>query len=142
MKFENDGWSTNHRSTADTLVFIPADQNIRPLRDQIVIEPLDVVRSRYIEVADYKDRPIRGRVLAAGPGCYVIGYDHPDKHKRKKRWETKKFRPCQVKVGDIVQFGAFPFEQYQWGDKRVLICREEDITGVEDPAGLDTRGAA
>lgn len=146
MKFEKDGWSNNHRSVADTLTFIPGDEKIRPLRDQIVVEPIDVVYSRYILV-DRRERPLRGKVLAVGPGCYPKRYDHPEKHKRTKMWDSRRFRPCDVKVGDIVELGGseiggYAFEQYQWGDKRVLLCREADVAGVVDPQGLDAGRAA
>lgn len=137
------GWEFGARSGGETLTFIAADQNIRPLRDQIVVEPLDVIHSRYIIVAE-RTKPLRGKVLAVGPGHYPKQYDHPEKHKRKRMWEGKRFQPTEVKVGDIVELGGseiggYAFEQFQWGSRRVLICREADVAGVEDPTRVDAR---
>lgn len=114
--------------------FIPADEKIRPLRDQIVVEPLESNFSTIID-AQWDGEVIRGKVLAVGPGVYPKRYNGP-KGKRTKSWDSKAFRPCDVKVGDIVQLGGLEIGGYLhinclWGHKRVVICREEDVTGIE-----------
>src|SRR5271168_3062772 len=80
---------------------IPVTSKVRPLRDQLIVEPLPWPFSDVIEVV-YTGRPLRGKVLAAGPGCYEKRYNGP-KGKRTKMWDAKSFRPCDVKVGDVVQ---------------------------------------
>ena len=124
------------RLIPETLTFIGADQGIRPLRDTIVLEPLDVVYSRYIFI-DRRTKPLRGRVLAVGPGTYPKKYDHPEKHKRTKTWDSKAFRPTEVKPGDEVELGGgeidgYAFEQFWWGDKLCLWCTERDVAGIVD----------
>lgn len=115
---------------------IPAAMNIRPLRDQIIVEPLRTVLSKVVLTIE-KTLPLRGIVKAVGPGCYPKRYDHPDKHKRSKMWDSEVFEPTTVKVGDVVElagheFGGYSFPQIQWGDQMHIICRELDVSGVVD----------
>ncbi len=120
----------------DSGTYVKANQKIRPLRDQIVIEHLEIDHgSQLIVIEDTK--PLRGIVKAVGPGHYPLQYDHPDKHRRSKMWEGKRFQPTQVKVGDVVQLGSpqdgrgYTFQTFRWGDKVHLLCREADIVGIE-----------
>jgi co-chaperonin GroES (HSP10) len=114
---------------------LPKSAKVRPLRDQIVIEPIPWPFSNIIEVV-YTGRALRGKVRAVGPGCYEKRYDGP-KGKRTKSWDSLYFRPCDVKVGDIVQLGGldirgYLFQTFRWGDKEMVICRENDVTGIEE----------
>lgn len=113
---------------------IAADAKVRPLRDQIIVEPIPWPFSDIIEVV-YTGRPLRGKVKAVGPGVHPLKYNGP-KGKRTKSWESKAFRPCDVKVGDIVQLGGlgidgYLFPTFRWGGKEHVICREADVTGIE-----------
>lgn len=115
---------------------IPADQEIRPLRDNMIVEPLDACLSALIEVV-HEVKPLRGVVKAIGPGCYPKRYDHYDKHRRTKTWDSKMFQPTQVKVGETVELGGlgiggYSFQTFYWGEKLHLICREEDVAAVVD----------
>lgn len=122
----------------ELLAFIGHNERIRPLRDRIVIEPLPIDHGTSLEYA-YQGRPTRGRILAVGPGRYPIKYNGP-KGRRTKSWDSKHFRPCDLKVGDIVdigglELGGYLFPRVLWGDKDVVICREEDVClVVEDEA--------
>lgn len=123
------------RITHDGNTFIYAHEKIRPLRDWMVIEPLPVAHSSILVVLEDM-KPTRGLVKAIGPGCYPKKYDHPDKHKRTKMWDSKHFLPTQIKVGDIVDLGGreikgYAFQSFLWGDKPHLMCREPDVCGVE-----------
>lgn len=114
--------------------FIRADEKIRCLRDQIVVEPLPVDHGGVIEVVEHT-KPLRGIVKAVGPGHYPKRYDHPDKHRRTKMWDSKQFQPTEVKVGDVVElggyeYGGYGFQQFMWGDKMHIICREADVSGI------------
>ena len=109
---------------------------IRPLRDQIIVEPLKVVLSKTIVVVE-DTLPLRGIVKAVGPGCYPKRYDHPDKHKRSRMWDSEVFEPTTVKVGDVVELGGYDHRGYSfpsvfWGGVEHLICREADVSGVID----------
>jgi co-chaperonin GroES (HSP10) len=117
--------------TDENLVFIPADWTLKPLRDQMIIEPLDVVQSRIL-VLPPQEKTLRGRVLAVGPGHYPTQYDHWDKKKRTKCWAGMAFVPAQTKIGDIVRLEGFNSEGFFWGDKYCVHAREEDVAAVED----------
>lgn len=113
---------------------IPEEATVRPLRDQIIVEPISWPFSDTIEVV-YTGRPLRGKVRAVGPGIYPKLYDAP-KGRRTKSWDSRSFRPCDVKVGDTVQLGGlelngYLFQTFRWGNKEMVICREQDITGIE-----------
>lgn len=113
---------------------LPASAKLRPLRDQIIVEPIPWPFSEIIEVV-YTGRPLRGRVLAVGPGHYRKLYDGR-KGQRTKSWDSRHFTPCDVKVGDIVQLGGldlggYLFQTVRWGDRECVICREADVTGIE-----------
>ena len=126
----------------DSVTRIPADYAIRCRRDYLIVEPLKVDHRVSFEVIEHT-KPLRGIVKAVGPGCYPKRYDHPDKHRRTKTWDSKTFLPTQVKVGDVVELGGYEYDGYAfqtflWGDVLHLICRELDVSGVVDPDEDDT----
>jgi co-chaperonin GroES (HSP10) len=129
--------STGGRSAElswDSLTDVPADKTIRCRRDYMIVEPLKVDHGTMIEVIEHT-KPLRGIVKAVGPGCYPKRYDHPDKHRRTKTWDSRAFLPTQVRVGDVVElggyeYGGYAFQTFVWGDKEHLICRELDVSGV------------
>lgn len=117
--------------TDENLTFIPAHWIIKPMRDQMVVEPTDVVHSKFIIVPAGGD-PVRGVVKAIGPGHYRTQYDSQDKHKRTKSWAGMKFIPTEVKVGQTVLLDPnLKYEQFYWGDKLHIHARQEDVAGVE-----------
>lgn len=129
------------RVTYESATDIPADVKLRPLRDTLIIEPLNRVHSKII-VTHEDTKPLRGIVKAVGPGCYPKVYDHPDKHKRTRMWDSDVFRPTEVKVGDVVELGGaehkgYTFQTFYWGSVMHLICREEDVSGVVDGLTAD-----
>lgn len=114
--------------------YVHPDAQIRCLRDQIVVEPLPVDHGGLIEVVE-DVKPLRGIVKVVGPGHYPKRYDHPDKHRRTKMWDSKQFQPTEVKVGDIVElggyeYGGYNFQQFMWGTKIHILCREADVSGI------------
>lgn len=131
------GAELSHKTTA----YIPAEAKLRPLRDQIILEPLDGAFSSIVIVIN-ESKPIRGIVRAIGPGVYPIQYDHSDKHRRTKMWWGKRLRPCDVKLGDIVSIEPFERQCLYWGDKIHLICREEDVRFIEQAAEVSDVKAA
>ena len=88
------------------------ETNIRPLFDRVVIQPVEAesktASGLFIPDAA-KERPIRGIVLAVGPG--------------------KKDEPT-VKVGDTVLYGKYSGTEIQLDGKEVLIMKESDIFAV------------
>lgn len=132
---DNKRYDRGAAIASNTLTFISADTILKPLHDRLIVEPIEVVFSRYIVVPQGK--PIRGICRVAGPGVYPRQYDHREKHKRTKTWHGTVFRPTQTKVGDIIWVGGlerdYHFEQFWWGDKLHFHCRDEDVAGVELP---------
>lgn len=118
----------------ESLTFVAAHEHIRPLRDHLIIEPLPVVLSETIAV-ELHTRPVRGKVLAVGPGHHPRRYNGR-KGQRTRSWLSKTFQPTDVTVGDIVHFGDLErggdlFPRMQWGDQEIVIVREADVTGIE-----------
>ncbi len=110
---------------------IGADERLRPLRDQLIVKPLEWEPSQVIVVAGSKRKPLRGVVVAVGPGCYPKLYNKD----KSKSWESKAFRACEVKVGDVVELGGLEIDGYLFpqvliGNERHVICREADVCGV------------
>ena len=119
----------------ETYSSLSAAAKIHPLRDQVVIEPLDWEPSKTIKVV-YTGKPLRGTVRAIGPGHYKKFYNGP-KGKRSKTWDSKYFTPSDLKVGDIVELGGlelrgYLFQTFRWGGKQMIICREADVAIVYD----------
>ena len=111
----------------ELLTFVCKNERIKPLRDTIVVEPFPVDSPILIHCW----KPIRGKVLAVGPGHYPKRYNG-SKGKRTKSWDSKAFLPCDVKVGDIVELGGqelggYLFQTIRWGTKEVVVCREADV---------------
>lgn len=108
-------------------------ETIRCLRDNMIVEPLDWTPSKLIIIA-YGGEPLRGIVRAIGPGVYPKRYNGR-KGQRTKSWDSKGFRPCDIRVGDLVEFGGLELRGFLhptilWGTKEMVLCREEDVCGV------------
>lgn len=132
-------FSTTERGVAltnQTLDFIPATTKIKPLRDQMIVEPIGVVHSKVLIVPPHSSKLVRGKVLAIGPGHHPNRYNGP-KGKRTKIMGGTVFVPTEVKVGQIVHLdgrgtGKGAFEAFYWGTKYCLHARQEDCAGYED----------
>lgn len=127
-----------------TVACIDADATIRPLRDEVIIEPLDGVISALILVIEEK-KPISGIVRAVGPGIWLKQYasgkpptwapthSPPPKGQRTMVRDSKIFRPTVTKVGDRIELDAVraqALQTFYWGDRLMLMAREEDIAAV------------
>lgn len=90
---------------------------IKPLRDQVLIEPLkEEVKRGGIILPDTvtKERPEQGKVVAVGEG----------------RWEDGKLVKPVVKKGDVVLFTKYGPNQIKIDEKEYLIAKEEDILAI------------
>lgn len=117
-----------------SLAYVAPHETVRCRRDYIVVEPLEVDHRTTIIVYE-RTKPLRGIVKAVGPGHYPKRYDHPDKHRRTKTWDSKTFQPTEVKPGDLVElggyeFGGYSWQSFLWGNKTHVLCREADVSGV------------
>jgi hypothetical protein len=126
----------------ETIDFIPASCVIKPMRDQMIVEPIGIMHSRLIVVREFSSKLVRAKVLAIGPGHYPNRYNGP-KGKRTKIMAGTVFVPTEVKVGDIVHLdgrntGKSAFDAFYHGDKYCLHCREADVAGIETQASGGT----
>jgi chaperonin GroES len=87
--------------------------NIKPLADRVVVEAAaaeEKTAGGIIIPDTAKEKPQRGKVVAAGPG--------------------KKDEPTMVKVGDIILYGKYAGTEIQVDGKDYLIMRESDIFAI------------
>ncbi|MGL5890602.1 MAG: co-chaperone GroES [Bacteroidia bacterium] len=90
-----------------------AKVNIKPLADRVVVEAAaaeEKTAGGIIIPDTAKEKPQRGKVVAAGPG--------------------KKDEPVTVKVGDTVLYGKYSGTEIQIEGKDYLIMRESDIFAI------------
>lgn len=90
---------------------------IKPLRDQVLLEPMkEEVKRGGIILPDtvHKERPEQGKVVAVGEGRVVDG---------------KLVKPA-VKKGDMVLFTKYGPNQIKIDEKEYLIAKEEDILAI------------
>ncbi|MDO8443271.1 MAG: co-chaperone GroES [bacterium] len=93
--------------------------NLKPLNDHLFIEPVaeeKMTKSGIVlpESAE-KEKPIKGRVVAAGPGKLN------EKGSRVK---------MSVKVGDMVLFKKYGPDEIQIDGKKYLVGEEADILAI------------
>jgi hypothetical protein len=132
------------RQGNELLTWVRADEQIRPLRDQIVIEPLPLDLNSSLEVI-YRGKPCRGIVRAVGPGRHPWKYFDSQGNPTTKRGDrktqklSKHFLPCDIKVNDVVDvggldIGGYLFPLIRWGAWDVFICTERDVCLIDEDA--------
>ena len=87
--------------------------SIKPLADRVIVKPAaaEEKTSGGIIIPDTaKEKPVRGTVVAAGPG--------------------KKDEPITVKVGDTVLYGKYSGQELPIEGEDYLIMRESDILAI------------
>lgn len=134
-QFRHSSTERGVQFSTETIDFIPADVKLRCLRDQMIVEPIDVMHSHVLVIPPHSSKLVRGKVRAIGPGHYPNRYDGP-KGKRTKIMAGTIFVPTTVKVGDIVhldgrQTGKGAFDAFYWGSQYCLHAREADVAGIE-----------
>lgn len=91
---------------------------LRPLHDRVLVKPLEVEEKTTggIIIPDTaKEKPMEGKVVAAGPGS---------------RGEDGKLHPLDVKKGDRVLFGKWSGTEVKLDGEDLMIMKESDIMGV------------
>jgi len=89
--------------------------SIRPLDDRVVVEPLEAEEKTAggILLPDSaKEKPQRGKILAAGPG---------------KLRDNGERTALSVKVGDEVLYGRYAGSDIKEDGKELKVMREADI---------------
>lgn len=113
---------------------------LRMLGGRILLKPLDWDASKTI-IAIRHGRPVRGEVIAIGPGENPKKYKAGSKGPRSIMEYSKRFQPTELKVGDIVELGGlnvFDGQGYafheEWIDNvKHIICHENDVACVVEP---------
>lgn len=86
---------------------------IKPLSDRVLVEPqeAELKTASGIFIPDTaKEKPQRGKVIAAGPGL--------------------KDEKMEVKVGDVVLYGKYAGTELNVNGKDYLMMRQSDILAV------------
>ena len=90
-----------------------------PLSNHVFLEPLEEEKTTKsgIVLPDTaeKEKPIKGKVLAVGPG---------------KRDDRGELQPLSVKVGDTVLFKKYGPDEIEIEGKKYLVGDEEDILAI------------
>ena len=89
--------------------------NLQPLGDRLIVEVLEeeeTTGSGIVLPDTAKEKPQRGRVLAAGPGA---------------RNDKGEINPMEVAEGDEIIFSKYGGTEIKLGADEVLILRETDI---------------
>lgn len=93
--------------------------NFKPLSNHLFLEPLEEERKSAggIVLPDTaeKEKPIKGKVLAIGPG---------------KRNDKGEIQPMAVKVGDTVLFKKYGPDEIEIEGKKYLVGDEDDILAI------------
>lgn len=93
---------------------------IKPLGDRVIIspiEPKEVVKGGIIIPDSAKEKPMQGKVVAAGPGAL---------NKEGARL------PMDVKAGDTVLYGKYSGTEIKLDDEKYIIMHQEEILGILD----------
>lgn len=88
---------------------------LQPLGDRVVIKPSakeEVTRSGIVLPDTAKEKPMEGKVIAAGPGHMT---------------DDGKRIPLDVKVGDVVLYAKYAGTEIKENDEELIILRESDI---------------
>jgi chaperonin GroES len=91
---------------------------VKPLEDRVLVKPIEneskTASGIYLpETA--KEKPVRGKVIATGPG---------------KRLENGKRAQLSIRSGDTVVYGKYAGTEVEIKGEKHLILRETELLGV------------
>jgi chaperonin GroES len=93
--------------------------NFKPLSNHVFLEPLEEEKTTASGIvlpdSAEKEKPIKGKVIAAGPG---------------KVQENGSTKPMSVKVGDTVLFKKYGPDDIEIEGKKYLVGDEDDILAI------------
>ena len=91
---------------------------VKPLEDRVLVKPTEAetrTASGLYLPETAKEKPMQGRVVAAGPG---------------KLMDNGKRASLSVKIGDTVVFGKYAGTEVEIKGDKHLIIRETELLGV------------
>ena len=92
--------------------------NLKPLGDRLIVEPIeqeDTTASGIILPETAKEKPQKGKVLAAGPG---------------RRDDDGNRIEMDVAEGDTVLYAKYAGTEIKVEDKKFLILKETDVLAI------------
>lgn len=92
--------------------------NLKPLGDRLIVEPIEpeeMTASGIVLPETAKEKPVRGKVLAIGPGA---------------RKEDGSRIAVDVSTGDTVLYARYTGTEVKIESKKYLILKESDILAV------------
>lgn len=93
--------------------------NFKPLSNHLFLEPLEEEKTTASGIvlpdSAEKEKPIKGKVLAVGPG---------------KTQENGTVRPMSVHIGDVVLFKKYGPDEIEVEGKKYLVGDEDDILAI------------
>jgi len=92
--------------------------SIQPLQEKVLVEPIDAeskTSGGILIPGTAKERPMRGTVIAVGPGRVL---------------ENGEVKALEVKKGDKVLFGGYAGSEVKLDGKQYLIVNENEIFAV------------
>jgi chaperonin GroES len=92
--------------------------SIKPLEDRIVVKPIEnetKTASGIFLPESAKEKPVRGKVVATGPG---------------KLLENGKRAEMSVKLGATVVYGKYAGSEVEIKGEKLLIIKESELLGV------------
>ncbi|MCF8030974.1 MAG: co-chaperone GroES [Desulfohalobiaceae bacterium] len=92
--------------------------NLKPLHDRVLVQRVEEeekTKGGIIIPETAKEKPIRGKVKAAGPG---------------KLTDDGKRMEMSVKAGDTIMFNKYAGTEIQIEDEEHLVMREDDILAL------------
>jgi chaperonin GroES len=94
--------------------------NLRPLGDRLIVQPIEqeeMTASGIVLPETAKEKPMQGKVLAAGPGMYK---------------EDGSRALLDVKQDDVVLYAKYAGTEVKIENKKYLILRESDVLAIVD----------
>lgn len=95
---------------------------LQPLHDRVIVKPEEKetkTPSGIILPDTAQERPLRGTVIAVGPG---------------KLLDNGKILPMDVKEGDVVLYGKYAGTEVKIDGEEYVILRQEDILAIDEGA--------
>jgi chaperonin GroES len=92
--------------------------SLKPLGDRLIVKPIeqdDVTVGGIMLPDTAKEKPQKGKILAAGPGA---------------RNEAGERVEMDVKVGDTVLYAKYAGTEIKLDGEKVLVLRESDILAI------------
>lgn len=91
---------------------------LKPLADRVIIEVAKAEETRtasgIILAETVQEKPVKGKVIAAGPGAYQNGV----------------LVPMTVKEGDMVVYSKYSGSEIKLDGQELLIVRQSDILAI------------